>query len=118
MFPPVYTTLRANATVLATVGDRIGRHGEIEQDATRPYIVWQIVSDNPYTVLSDAPCADFSTTQIDIYSPTDAGAADLAVAVRAALDTAQVVNRVVVNLREPDTRLYRVGMEADFITQR
>lgn len=118
MFPPVYQTLRANATVLATVADRIGRHGEIEQDATRPYITWQIVSGNPYDVLSSAPCADFTTVQIDIYSPTDAGAAALAVAVRDALDTALVVNRVVVNLREPDTRLYRVGMEADFITQR
>lgn len=118
MFPPVYQTLRANAAVLAAVGDRIGRHGEIEQDATRPYITWQIVSGIAYDNLSSIPGADFTAVQIDIYHPTDAGAASLAVAVRAALDAARVVNRVVVNLREPDTRLYRVGMEADFITQR
>lgn len=118
MFPPVYQTLRASSAVKTAVGDRIGRHGEIEQDATRPYITWQIVSGNPYDVLSSAPCADFTTVQIDCYHPTDAGAAALAVAVRDALDAAFTVNRVVVNLREPETRLYRVGMEADFITQR
>jgi len=118
MFPAVYRTLRANSTVATTVGERIGRHGEIEQDASRPYITWQIVSGNPYTTLSETPRGDFTSVQIDIYHPTDEGVAALAVAVRAALDAAGVVNRVVLNLRERDTRLYRVGMEADFINQR
>ena len=31
MFPRVYQTLTANATVVAMVGDRIGRHGVIQQ---------------------------------------------------------------------------------------
>lgn len=118
MFPPVYQTLRGNSTVDTTVGDRIGRHGEIEQDATRPYITWQIVSGNAFDNLSSAPCGDFTTVQIDIYHPTDGGASALAEAVRAALDADLIVNRVVVNLRERETRLYRVGLEADFITQR
>lgn len=118
MFPPVYATLRANATVLSTVADRISRHGDIEQDATRPYITWFIVSDQPHDEISGPPCSDFITTQIDCWHQTDAGIASLAEAVRDALDAAGVHNRVRINGREPDTRLYRVGIEADFITQR
>lgn len=118
MFANVYATLRANATVLSTVADRIGGHGEVPQDTTRPYITWQIVADQPTDQLSGAPCADFETVQIDCWHQTDAGIRSLARAVRAALDTAGIANRVRVNLREPDTRLYRVGIEADFISSR
>ena len=35
MFPRVYQTLTANATVVAMVADRIGRHGVIQQTETR-----------------------------------------------------------------------------------
>lgn len=118
MFPPVYSTLRASAAVLALVGDRIGAHGEIPADSARPYITWQIVSDQPHDQISGPPCSDFSSVQIDCWAMEDGDVRDLAIAVRDALDVAGHHNRVVVNLREPDTRLYRVGIEADFITQR
>lgn len=118
MFPPVYATLRANETVLATVGDRIGRNGEVPQDVARPYVTWFIVADQPHDQISGAPPSDFITVQIDCWHQSDAGIESLAVAVRAALDAAGVHNRVRINNREIDTRLYRVGIEADFITQR
>lgn len=118
MFPPVFRTLTANSTVVAVVADRIGRHGVIQQDEKRPYITWQIVVGDPYDNLSSTPCGDFTTVQIDCYHPTDAGIQQLGVAVRAALDAAGVVNRVRLNNREPDTKLYRVGLDADFITNR
>ena len=118
MFPRVYQTLTANATVVAMVGDRIGRHGVIQQTETRPYITWQIVIGQPYDNLSAAPCGDFTTVQIDCYHQTDAGVVQLANAVRAALDAALIVNRVRLNVRDPETRLYRVGLDADFITDR
>ena len=51
MFPRVYQTLTANATVVAMVGNRIGRHGVIQQTETRPYITWQIVLGQPYDTL-------------------------------------------------------------------
>lgn len=118
MFPKVYQTLRANPAVIAIVGDRIGRHGEVAQDELRPYIVWQIVVGNPYDNLSSPPCGDFTTVQIDCYHQTDAGIEQLATAARAALDAQLIVNRVRINIRDPDTRLYRVGLDADFITDR
>ena len=118
MFPRVYQTLTANATVVAMVGDRIGRHGVIQQTETKPYITWQIVLGQPYDNLSSTPCGDFTTVQIDCYHQTDAGVVQLANAVRAALDAALIVNRVRLNVRDPETRLYRVGLDADFITDR
>lgn len=120
MFPKVYRTIRTPA-VAAIVGDRIGRHGEIAQTEARPYIVWQIVTGQPYDNLSDSPCGDFTSVQIDCYCGGDNGDGDvqrLALAVRAALDAALICNRVVIDNRDPETKLYRVGIEADFIDQR
>lgn len=117
MFPPVYRTIRTTA-VAAIVGNRIGRHGEVAQDERRPYIVWQIATDNPHDHLSGPPVSDFTTVQIDCYHATDDGVESLAAAVRAALDAALIVNRVTLDHRDPDTRLYRVSIDADFITQR
>ena len=117
MFPPVYRTLHTSA-VAAIVDDRIGRHGEISQTETRPYIVWQIVTGLPHDNLSDPPPSDFTTVQIDCYAMQDGAVETLANAVRAALDAVLICNRVVVNNRDPETRLYRVGLDADFITRR
>ncbi|SDW95010.1 tail completion protein gp17 [Lysobacter enzymogenes] len=117
MFPPVFQVLQTGA-VIAIVGERIARHGDIAQDERRPYITWSIVIGNPHDNLSDAPPSDFTTVDINCWHTTDAGVEALALAVRDALDARLICNRVRVNQREPDTRLYRVGIEADFITQR
>jgi len=117
MFPKVYRTIHT-AAVSAIVEDRIGRHGEVAQTETRPYIVWQIVTGLAFDNLSAPPGGDFTTVQIDCYHKADAGVEQMAEAVRAALDGALIVNRVVVNNRDPETKLYRVGLEADFIDQR
>lgn len=118
MFPPVYQTLRASSAVVGFVGDRIGPHGEVGQNETRPYITWQVASDDPHVNLSDPPPSDFTTIQIDCYNSDARGVVDMAAAVRAALDAEMIVNRVIVNNRDFDTKLYRVGFDADFITQR
>lgn len=117
MLPPVYLTLHTD-TVAALVSDRIGRHGEVAQTETRDYIVWQVISDAPHDNLSDAPTSDFTSVQIDCYSRGDDAVEALASAVRNALDDARIVNRIIVNNRDPGTRLYRIGLQADFITQR
>lgn len=118
MFPPVKQTLSTPA-VIAIVGDRIAPFGEISQKEARPYLTWFIVSGQPHDNLSSAPCSDFTTVQIDCWSTDAQQCKALAEAVRAALDAVLVVNRVRLNLRETTgSRLYRVGLEADFITGR
>lgn len=114
MFPKVFKVISTN-DVKAIVGTRIGRHGEVSPGETKPYITWQIVGDDPQLQLSGSPCTNFTAIQIDCYHATDAGIEQLAVAVRAALDTARVANRVVIDARDTETRLYRVGLQADFI---
>lgn len=118
MFPNVYALLQGAAAVVAIVGTKIGRHGSMPQETVAPYITWVIVADQPHDTLSESPGSDFSTVQIDCWSADDAQAVALARAVRNALDAAGHHNRVVVDLREPETKLYRVGIEADLITQR
>jgi len=118
MLPPVYQTLRASPEVVAFVGDRIGPHGKVGQDETRPYITWQVVSDDPHVNLSDPPPSDFTTVQIDCYHADSKLVVDLAKAVRDALDAEMIVNRLVVDVQDFNTQLYRIGRDADFITQR
>lgn len=118
MFPRVYQTLRASTSVVTLVGNRIGAHGEVEQTESLPYVTYQTVSGQPHDNLSDAPGSDFTTVQIDCYATTQATAKLLATSVRDALDAALIVNRVILTAREPETRLFRVGLEADFIERR
>lgn len=120
MFPKVFRTIHTPA-VAVIVGDRIGRYGFVKQTEQRPYITWQIISGQPFDNLSSAPTGDFTTVQIDCYcggENADGQVEALATAVRAALDAGLICNRLVVNNRDPDTGLFRVGMEADFIDQR
>ena len=118
MLPNVYQALRSNATVVSTVGTRIYRHGSAPQDVVKPYITWFLVTGQPQDILNAAPCHDRNTVQIDCWSDSDTGVETLAYAVRAALDNQLISNRMVINNRETDTKLYRIAIEADFIASR
>ncbi|CAB3925013.1 DUF3168 domain-containing protein [Achromobacter ruhlandii] len=121
MLPAVFQTLQTPA-VLAIVGGgspiRIFRHGAAPQDTEKPYVTWFEVAGQPYDQLSGTPCGDCDSVQIDCWSMSDAQVEQLAAAVRDAVDVAGIANRIVVNLRDPDTKLYRIGLEADFINSR
>lgn len=120
ILPAVFPALNT-AAIKAIVGSspiRIYRHGQAPEGTVRPYITWFVVSGNPVDQVSGTPCADMDTVQIDCWSEADAQVETLADAVRSALDSAGVYNRVRVNNFEPDTKLYRIGIEADFITPR
>ena len=118
MLQNVYQTLRDNATVVSTVGTRIYRHGSAPQDVQKPYITWFVVSGQPEDILNAAPPHDRDVIQIDCWSETDTGVETLAYAVRSALDSKLISNRIVVDNRETDTKLYRMALEADFIASR
>lgn len=120
MLPAVFLTLQTPA-VLAIVGGapvRIFRHGAAPQDIEKPYVTWFEVAGQPYDQISGTPCGDFDSVQIDCWSKSDAQVEQLAAAVRDAVDLAGIANRIVVNLRDSDTKLYRIGLEADFINSR
>lgn len=123
MLPAVFPVLNIPA-IRAYVGvpARIYDFGDAPQDVVKPYITFQNISDTPHNQLSGAPCADFDSIQIDIYAgPEESGRASiraLARLVRDALDSAGIASRLIIQKREPDTKLFRISIEADFITNR
>lgn len=116
--PPIFATLRQNASVLSTVGNRIYRHGSAPQNVTKPYITWFVVMGMPELQISGTPCSDMDMVQIDCWSEDDSEVELLAYSVRTALDDAKITNRIVINGRENETRLFRIGIEADIIRSR
>lgn len=118
MLPNVYQTIRQDSTVVSIVGQRIYRHGSAPQNVQKPYITWFLVTGTPENVLNAAPCSDRNTVQIDCWSESDEQIEQLAYSVRDALDSNLIANRMVINNRESDTKLYRIAIEADFIASR
>lgn len=121
MLPPVFQTLKASADVKAIVGTnppRVYRHGNAPQDTTRPYIAWGLVFGDPQNNLSDLPPGDRMTVQVDCYHPTDSGIEAMAQVVRDAIEPVAHMTGVNVDLREPETKLFRISMTFDFITSR
>jgi len=118
MMPPVFTILKSDPSVFAIVGTRIYRHADAPQGVLKPYIVWSIITGMPDLQLSGAPLSDMDTVQIDCLSQTDSGVEDLAYAIRNALDNARIANRITLNGRDNETRLYRISIDADIIRSR
>lgn len=117
MFPPVFQTLKASADVKAIVGTnppRIYRHGEAPQNVERPYITWALIAGTPENNLSDPPPVDRQSVQVDCWHQTDSGIEVLAEAVRDAIEPTAHMTGTLIDLREQETRLYRVSMQFDF----
>ncbi|GAB2913714.1 DUF3168 domain-containing protein [Paralcaligenes ginsengisoli] len=120
MLPLVFPILNVSA-ITALIGSspvRIYRHGTAPQDVAKPYITWFVVADQPYNQLSSSPCGDFDSVQIDAWSESDTEIETLGAAIRMALDAAGLTNHIVIDGRDPDTKLYRISQEADFISNR
>lgn len=123
MLPNVFPVLNTSE-IQALVGNpsRIYDFGSAPPGTKTPYITFWNVSGIPHGQLSGAPCSDYDTVQIDIYAgPSDSGRAQvrkLATLVRDALDNAGIANRLIIQNRDNETRLFRVSLEADFISNR
>lgn len=118
MLPRVYKLLRSNTEIKQVIGEAIYRHGIAPLDAPRPYITWFLVSNRPELQLSGAPCTDFDLVQIDVWSEDDAEVETLALLVRDTCESQGLAVRVVVDGFESETKLYRLGLEVDFIRDR
>jgi hypothetical protein len=121
MFPAVFQALKASAAVKAIVGTnppRIYRHGRAPQDTTRPYITWAVIAGAPENHLSGTPPTDRVTVQIDCWHQTDSGVEALATAARDACEPYAHMTAIVANDQEPETKLYRVGLQFDWWVDR
>lgn len=120
MFPRIFSTVAANATVTGIIGTnptRFYRHGSAPQGVTAPYGTWFIVSGDPENNLSDTPPVDRYTIQVDAWSDNNgtgsAGVEALAEALRDCLETLGHMTGVVVNTKDEATQRYRIGMQFD-----
>jgi hypothetical protein len=121
MFPPVFQWLKASPSVLNIVGNppRIYRHGNAPQTTDgkampNPYVTWFVPSSEAAGNLSGTPPVDRIGVQVDCWHQTDKGIELLALAVRDALEPHGTSTGVIADLREPETRLYRIGLTFDF----
>lgn len=115
MLPPVYTVLRAVPGIVAMVGERIYRHGSVPQDsATSPYVSWALAGNQPVNELSDVPGRDRLTVQVDCWHLSDTGVEALATMVRDAIEPLAHMTGIIVDSREPDTKLYRISLQFDW----
>lgn len=121
IFAPVYKTIHT-AAVAAIVDSRIYGSGSAPQNSQAPYITWFVVVGDPFNQLSGAPCGDQDTVQIDCWAgPADSEESTcmkVAEAVRDALDAALVTNRIILHGRDTDTKMFRIGIQAEFIYNR
>lgn len=120
MLPPVFQTLKASSDVRSFVGPgtpRIYRHGEAPQDIRNagPYVSWFLVVGAPDLNLSDTPPSDRHTVQIDCWHPEDKGVELMARAVRDAVEQVAHVTAINSDQRDPETQLFRISLQADFI---
>lgn len=118
LLPPIFAWLSSDSEVGGIVSSRIWRHGTAPQASqstpiNQPYITWFINSGTPENNLSDRPPVDRMGVQIDCWHQTDDGVVQLATAVRDVMEGYCHMTAIIANLREPDTRLYRLGMTFD-----
>jgi hypothetical protein len=121
MLPPVFQTLKASNDVKNIVGTnppRIYRHGSAPQDTSKPYITWFLVGGSPENNLSGTPSTDRQVVQVDCWHQTDAGVETLATAVRDAIEPHAHMTGSPIDGREPETKLYRMGLQFDWFNDR
>jgi hypothetical protein len=115
LLPNIFGLLKAAPAVTAIIGatPKAYRHGTAPQGTVAPYVVWTVISGDPENTLSEAPLVDRLTLQVDCYHTTDGGIEQLAQAVRDALEPHMHLTGIPIDQREPDTGLYRIGLQFD-----
>lgn len=120
MTPPIFSLLENSAAVVALLGNplRVFSFGEVEgQPVQAPYLVWQQVAGTPFNYLGEVPDLDNPTTQLDVYSRERTDARNIFKAVRDALETSAYLVNGPTESREPETNLFRVSFDLDWVIE-
>lgn len=121
-FAPVFQWLSSNSALTAKIGAppsvRAFPQGAAPEGVARPYIVFQQITGSPENYLNENPDADDSTTQVDVYADTVTDARVVAILTRDALQGASYITGIRELGKDPDTNLFRVTLDVDWITHR
>lgn len=122
MYPPLHITCASDTTVVSLLSSgsllRLYPFGEAREQETYPYVVWQIIGGQPENYLGNLPDADHFTTQIDVYGKTWRSAREVADAVQAAIEPVAYVVDYNGELRDPQTKSFRVSFNVNWIVRR
>lgn len=122
MHPPLHTVCAADSSVQDLLSDgtilRLYPFGEARQQEAYPYAVWQVVGGQPENYLSGPPDADSLSTQVDVYARSWRSARDVRDALVAAMEGAAYVTAWNGEMRDPETKSFRISFTVDWITHR
>lgn len=119
---PIFSLATASSDVVALLGKgstvRLYLFGEAPAQVAKPYVVWQLVGGSPENLLAGVPNLDNYQVQLDVYADSAAVARQVQRALMAAYEPQAYVVSYNFEMREPDTRLYRVCFTVEFMTPR
>jgi hypothetical protein len=122
MYPPLHAVCAADTSVQDLLSDgtylRLYPFGEARQADVYPYAVWQIVGGRPENYLGQTPDVDSFSTQVDVYGKTWASVREVAAALQAAIEEVAHVTGYNGEMRDPDTKSFRVSFTVDWVTSR
>ena len=121
MHPPLHSVCAADTSVQALLGGDVLRlypFGEARQNEVYPYAVWQLIGGQPENYLGQRPDMDTFSTQVDVYAKTWRSARDVADALQAAVEGEAYVTAYHGEMRDPDTKSFRVSFSVEWITPR
>lgn len=121
MNAPIFPLVSADSECVSLLGSaptRFWPMGDAPQNSAKPYATFALVSGRPENNLNCPPDIDNESVQVDCWADTPSEARSVAKAIRAAVEVAAYVVAFNFELREPDTRLYRVSFTVDFWTER
>lgn len=121
MYPPIFPTINASATVKALIGNnpvRFYPFGSAPQGVVKPYAVWRQIGGSPENYLAGSPDVDGFTTQIDVYAGSAASAREVAGALSDAIESVAYVASWIGDSRDPVTQSYVFTFQVDWLTPR
>ncbi len=123
MHPPIHVVCAADTSVQSLLSGpggllRLYPFGEARQQDVYPYAVWQIVTGQPENYLGQRPDADSFSTQVDVYAKTWSSARAVGDALQAAVEGVAHVSSYNGEMRDPETKSYRVSFTVDWVTNR
>ena len=122
MFPPIFATCSV-PSITSLIGSnpvRLWPFGEADQEAERPYAVWQTIGGHPEDYLDRRPDMDLFSIQVDVYAKTGSEARYVAQAIRDAVEGNQAANITAWRgeSRDQVTKDYRYTFDVDWFVPR
>lgn len=116
---PIYRTLKANPSVIASLGDDLRVYEDIApDDAIVPYVVWQELSGQEYNHLDNAP-ANFDDVmfQVMVYDTNVKRAYEVRNTVRKALESYCFILNPRISGFDSTTKQSMRGFDANWIQE-